>query len=62
MQMFILHLSDFVDFYVHRSVLIVSSSFFKGMCSLPQPPNGAVPIALPVVQLSEDAETLDSLI
>jgi hypothetical protein len=32
------------------------------MFSLPQPPNGAVPNALPVVHLSEEAETLDSLI
>ena len=30
--------------------------------SLPQPPSGAVPNALPVVHLSEDAETLDCLI
>jgi hypothetical protein len=58
----ILQSSDLVDFYVHRSVLIVSSPFFRDMCSLPQPSNGAVPNALPVVQLSEDAETLDSLI
>jgi hypothetical protein len=32
------------------------------MSSLPQPPNGAAPDALPVVYLSENAETLDSLI
>ena len=58
----ILQSSDLVDFYVQRSVLIVSSPFFKDMFSLPQPPNGAVPDSLPVVHLSEDAETLDSLI
>ena len=58
----ILQSSDLVDFYVHKSVLIVSSPVFRDMSSLPQPPNGAVPNALPVVHLSEDAETLDSLI
>ncbi|KAN0123110.1 hypothetical protein V8E52_003063 [Russula decolorans] len=58
----ILQSSDLVDFYVHRSVLIVSSPFFRDMFSLPQPPNGAGPNALPVVQLPEDAETLDCLI
>ena len=58
----ILQSSDLVDFYVHRSVLIVSSPFFRDLFSLPQPPNGAVPNALPVVQLSENAETLDCLI
>ncbi len=58
----ILQSSDLVDFYVHRSVLIVSSPFFRDMFSLPQPSNDAVPNALPVVHLSEDAETLDSLI
>jgi len=58
----ILQSSDLVDFYVHRSVLIVSSPIFRDMFSLPQPLNGADPNALPVVHLSEDAETLDSLI
>jgi hypothetical protein len=32
------------------------------MFSLPQPPNDAAPDALPVVHLSEDAETLNSLV
>jgi hypothetical protein len=58
----ILQSSDLIDFYVHRSVLIASSPFFRDMFSLPQPPNGVVPNVLPVVHLSEDAETLDSLI
>jgi hypothetical protein len=58
----ILQSSDLVDFHVHTSVLIASSPLYRDMFSLPQPPNGAVPDALPVVHLSEDAETLDSLI
>ena len=58
----ILRSSDLVDFRVHKSVLVASSPFFKDMFSLPQPQNGAVPKALPTVQLSEDADTLDSLI
>jgi BTB/POZ domain len=58
----ILQSSDLIDFYVHRSVLIASSPFFRDMFSLPQPQNDAVPEALPMVHLSEDAETLNSLI
>jgi hypothetical protein len=58
----ILQSSDLINFHIHRSVLIASSPFFRDMFSLPQPPNGVVPNALPVVHLSEDAETLDSLI
>jgi hypothetical protein len=58
----ILQSSDPVGFHVHGSVLIALSPFFRDMSSLPQPPNGAAPDALPVVYLSEDAETLDSLI
>jgi BTB/POZ domain len=58
----ILQSFSLVDFYVHRSVLIASSPFFRDMFSLPQPPNGVVPNPLPVVHLSENAETLDSLI
>ena len=58
----ILQSSDLVDFYVHSSVLIVSSPFFRDLFSLPQPSNDAAPNALPVLRLSEDAETLDSLI
>jgi hypothetical protein len=54
--------SDSVDFHVHRSVLVASSPFFRDMFSLPQPPNDAAPDALPVVDLSEDAETLNSLV
>ena len=58
----ILRSSDHVDFHVNRSALIASSPFFRDMFSLPQPRNDAVPEALPVVHLSENAETLNSLI
>lgn len=58
----VLRSSDLVDFHVHRSALVVSSPVFRDMFSLPQPQNDAVPEALPVVHLSEDAETLNSLI
>jgi hypothetical protein len=58
----VLRSSDLVDFHVHRSVLVASSPFFRDMFSLPQPPNDAAPEALPVVHLSEDAGTLNSLV
>ncbi|KAF8502676.1 hypothetical protein F5888DRAFT_1800213 [Russula emetica] len=58
----VLQSSDLVDFHVHRSVLVASSPFFRDMFSLPQPKNDAMPESHPVVHLSEDAETLNSLI
>jgi hypothetical protein len=58
----ILRSSDSVDFHVHKSVLVASSPFFRDMFSLPQSPNDAGDDALPVVDLSEDAETLNSLV
>ena len=58
----ILRSSDLVDFHVHKSALVASSPFFRDMFSLPQPQNDALPEALPVLNLSEDAETLNSLI
>jgi hypothetical protein len=58
----ILQSSDLVHFRVHKSALIASSPFFGDMFSLPQPPNDGAPDKLPVVQLSEDAEVLNSLI
>ncbi|KAI0280889.1 hypothetical protein BGY98DRAFT_960987 [Russula aff. rugulosa BPL654] len=58
----VLRSSDLVNFHVHRSVLVASSPFFRDMFSLPQPRNDAVPEALPVVHLSEDAEIVNSLI
>jgi hypothetical protein len=58
----ILQSSDLVHFRVHKSALAISSPFFGDMFSLPQPQNDAAPDELPVVQLSEDSEVLNSLI
>ena len=54
--------SDLVKFHVHKSILAMVSPFFKDLLSLPQPSDGEVIEGLPVVQLSEDAELLNSLI
>ncbi|KAI0352409.1 hypothetical protein OH77DRAFT_1438737 [Trametes cingulata] len=56
---------DHVDFYVHRTVLAVASPVFATMFQLPQPSNGGDPgehIPPPVVDVSEDSRTLDSLL
>jgi hypothetical protein len=58
----ILQSSDLANFRVNKSVLISSSPFFGDMFSLPQPLNDTAPDELPVVQLSEDSEVLNSLI
>jgi hypothetical protein len=58
----ILESSDFVRFSVNRSVLVASSPFFADMFSLPQPPKDVAHGELPVVNLSEDAEVLNSLV
>ena len=54
--------SDFVNFGVHKSVLAVASSFFTDLLALPQPDDSETIDGLPVVQLSEDAELLKSLV
>ena len=54
--------SDQVNFRIHKSVLTMSSPFFKDMLSLPQPPNDELIDGLPVVQLSEGASVLSNLI
>ena len=58
----ILQSSDLVSFGVHKSTLAISSPFFNDMFSLPQPSDGGAIDGLPVVHVSEDAETLYSLI
>jgi hypothetical protein len=40
----------------------MASPFFKDLLSLPQPSDGEVVDGLPVVQLPEDSELLNSLI
>ncbi|KAI9441871.1 hypothetical protein H4582DRAFT_1421708 [Lactarius indigo] len=54
--------SDQATFRVHKSVLAMSSPFFKDLLSLPQPPDDELVDGLPVIQLSEDAGLLNSLI
>ncbi|KAI9441885.1 hypothetical protein H4582DRAFT_2074060 [Lactarius indigo] len=54
--------SDKVNFRVHKSLLAMSSPFFEDLLSLPQPPDGELVDGLPVIQLSEDAGLLNSLI
>ena len=58
----ILQSSDLVSFRVHMSTLAISSPFFNDLFSLPQPSDGEAVDGLPVVHVSEDAETLYSLI
>jgi hypothetical protein len=58
----ILRSSDKANFRVHKSVLAISSPFFKDLLSLPQPPGDELVDGLPVVTLSEDAGLLNSLI
>ena len=54
--------SDHANFRVHKSVLAVSSPFFKDLLSLPQPSDGELVDGLPVVELPEDSGLLNSLI
>ena len=54
--------SDQFDFRVHKSLLAMSSPFFKDLLSLPQPPDDELVDGLPVIQLSEDAGLLNNLI
>ena len=58
----ILRSSDKVNFRVHKSVLAMSSPFFKTLLSLPQPPDDELVDGHPIVALSEDASLLNSLI
>ena len=58
----ILQSSDHANFRVHKSVLAMSSPFFKDLLSLPQPPDDELVDGLPVVALPEDAGLLNSLI
>ncbi|KAI9441876.1 hypothetical protein H4582DRAFT_1421842 [Lactarius indigo] len=58
----IIRSSDQVNFRVHKSLLSMSSPFFSDLLSLPQPPDGELADGLPVIQLSEDADLLNSLL
>ena len=55
--------SDLVQFPVHKAILASSSQFFRTMFSLPQPPTELVNDSdVPVIRVSEDAETIRALI
>ena len=58
----IIRSSDSVDFQVHKSVLAMVSPIFREMLSLPQPSDGESVGGLPVVELSEDSDLLNSLV
>ncbi|KAI0642184.1 hypothetical protein C8Q79DRAFT_1013484 [Trametes meyenii] len=58
---FVLRSSDQVDFHVHRVILTMASSVFETMLTLPQP-EGNTKIERPLVDVSEDSETLDVLL
>jgi hypothetical protein len=58
----IIRSSDLVDFRVHKSVLVMTSPFFKDLLSLPQPSDSETFDGLPVIRSSEDSELLDSLV
>jgi len=58
----IIRSSDHVNFRVHKSLLAMASPFFRDQLSLLQPSDNKSADGLPVVQLSEDAELLNSLV
>ncbi|KAH9998636.1 hypothetical protein BJV77DRAFT_940586 [Russula vinacea] len=58
----IIRSSDLVDFRVHKSVLVMASPFFRDLLSLPQPSDSESVDGLPVVELPEDSELLNTLI
>lgn len=58
----IIRSSDLVDFRVHKPVLALASPFFRDLLSLPQSSDSESVDGLPVVQLSEDAELLHTLV
>ena len=58
----IIRSSDQVNFRVHKSVLAISSPFFRDLLSLPQPPDDELVDGLPVITVPEDAELLNCLI
>jgi hypothetical protein len=54
--------SDRVNFRIRKSVLAMASPFFKDLLSLPQPSDSESVDGLPVVELPEGSELLNSLI
>jgi len=58
----IIRSSDLVNFRVHNPVLVMASPFFRDLLSFPQSYESETADGLPVIQLSEDAELLNSLV
>jgi hypothetical protein len=58
----IIRSSDLGYFRLHKSVLALVSPFFEDLLSLPQPSDSETVEGLPVVQLSEDSELLNTLL
>jgi hypothetical protein len=58
----IIQSSDLVNFRVHKPVLAMASPVFKDLFSLPQPSDGESVDDLPMVQLSEDSDLLNTLV
>ena len=59
---FIIRSSDLIDFRVHKSILATASPVFKDLLSLPQPSDNEIVDGLPMVQLSESSELLNTLL
>ncbi|KZT69319.1 hypothetical protein DAEQUDRAFT_757084 [Daedalea quercina L-15889] len=53
---------DNTHFRVHRQILSIASPIFETMFSLPQPPPTSLPETLPLVEVEEDARTLEDLL
>jgi len=58
----ILRSSDLVDFYIYRAMLSKTSPLFKTMFSLPQPDASVSEKQRPVIDLTEDGETIAALL
>ena len=58
----IIRSSDNIDFRVHKSLLVMTSPFFKDLLSLPQPSDGETVDGLHIIQLPETSELLNSLL
>jgi len=58
----IIRSSDLVDFRVHKPLLAMASPVFKDLLSLPQPSDSESVDGLPMVQLSEDSDLLNTLV
>ncbi|KZT67858.1 hypothetical protein DAEQUDRAFT_766817 [Daedalea quercina L-15889] len=65
----ILRSADSIDFCVHKNILRIASPFFADLFSLPQPVQEPSPAAtsadspsLPIIPVSEDAQTFDRVL